>query len=153
MQIWKIRSRTETRQRGSRTRKGPTSTRSWLPVTSTLSVCSTPTKRTPTPSGATWWMLAAKISAGQLLFSKNFFAHLSSTLCTLAVVIFYLCLSLNWWTFFKKRKRRQNRVGLYFRRLDYFVVSDKLKHKICESTIHSNVMGSDHCPISLKMAL
>lgn len=38
-------------------------------------------------------------------------------------------------------------------RLDYFVVSKRFKEHICESLIRSKVMGSDHCPIVLELAL
>jgi len=38
-------------------------------------------------------------------------------------------------------------------RLDYFLVSDRWKGKVYDSQIHSEVMGSDHCPISLLMQI
>lgn len=38
-------------------------------------------------------------------------------------------------------------------RLDYFVLSDRLKKDLCEHAIQQDVMGSDHCPIVLQMAL
>jgi len=38
-------------------------------------------------------------------------------------------------------------------RLDYFVLSENLKSNLCDSIIHSSVMGSDHCPISLRLSL
>jgi len=37
-------------------------------------------------------------------------------------------------------------------RLDYFVISKHLLPKLCESAIRKNVLGSDHCPISLFLA-
>jgi exodeoxyribonuclease III len=42
------------------------------------------------------------------------------------------------------RNSRANNVGW---RLDYFVVSEKLKDKLIDNSIRSKVMGSDHCPI------
>ena len=36
-------------------------------------------------------------------------------------------------------------------RLDYFLVSKKLSDCIVESTIQSNIYGSDHCPITIKI--
>lgn len=36
-------------------------------------------------------------------------------------------------------------------RLDYFVISEKLTSKLCDSLIYKNEMGSDHCPIGLLM--
>jgi len=38
-------------------------------------------------------------------------------------------------------------------RLDYFVVSERLVDNLCDSVIRSKVMGSDHCPLALLMAL
>ncbi|XP_053396966.1 DNA-(apurinic or apyrimidinic site) endonuclease-like isoform X1 [Mercenaria mercenaria] len=38
-------------------------------------------------------------------------------------------------------------------RLDYFVLSERLKEDLCDSVIRKDVMGSDHCPIVLYMAL
>lgn len=34
-------------------------------------------------------------------------------------------------------------------RIDYFIVSDRLKEKVKDSIIHDKVMGSDHCPVEL----
>ncbi len=36
-------------------------------------------------------------------------------------------------------------------RIDYFVVSDKLKHNVKDSQIHAHVIGSDHCPVVLEL--
>ncbi|XP_064359398.1 DNA repair nuclease/redox regulator APEX1 [Dromaius novaehollandiae] len=38
-------------------------------------------------------------------------------------------------------------------RLDYFVLSRRLQGALCDSKIRSKVMGSDHCPITLYLAL
>ncbi|XP_033741551.1 exodeoxyribonuclease-like isoform X2 [Pecten maximus] len=38
-------------------------------------------------------------------------------------------------------------------RLDYFVLSERLKDDLCDSIIQQSIMGSDHCPIMLSMAL
>uniref|UniRef100_A0A6A7FQ54 DNA-(apurinic or apyrimidinic site) endonuclease n=2 Tax=Hirondellea gigas TaxID=1518452 RepID=A0A6A7FQ54_9CRUS len=38
-------------------------------------------------------------------------------------------------------------------RLDYFVLSEKLKSSLCDNIIRSSVMGSDHCPITLLMRM
>ena len=49
-------------------------------------------------------------------------------------------------------------VGLYkcvvndFRRLDYFVISQRLESDLCDNVIRSSVKGSDHCPIVLFLA-
>ena len=38
-------------------------------------------------------------------------------------------------------------------RLDYFVIPTSLEAKLCDSVIRKEVMGSDHCPIVLTMAM
>ena len=38
-------------------------------------------------------------------------------------------------------------------RLDYFVVSERMKDQITEAKINSEVMGSDHCPVELHINL
>ncbi|WP_025226536.1 exodeoxyribonuclease III [Fimbriimonas ginsengisoli] len=38
-------------------------------------------------------------------------------------------------------------------RIDYFLVSSALREKVSAAEIHPNVMGSDHCPISLTLDL
>jgi exodeoxyribonuclease-3 len=52
-----------------------------------------------------------------------------------------------WWTVRSIGAREKN-VGW---RLDFFFVSDDLMKNISESTILKDVMGSDHCPVSLKL--
>ena len=51
-----------------------------------------------------------------------------------------------WWSYMGKARERNT--GW---RIDYFIVSDKLKDKIKDSDIHSHVMGSDHCPVVLQL--
>ena len=36
-------------------------------------------------------------------------------------------------------------------RIDYFVVSQRLKEQITAAAIHADVMGSDHCPVELQL--
>jgi len=49
-----------------------------------------------------------------------------------------------WWTYMFKA--RENNVGW---RIDYFCVSRRLRPSLKEATIHSRVMGSDHCPVGI----
>ncbi|NLP45875.1 MAG: exodeoxyribonuclease III [Epulopiscium sp.] len=51
-----------------------------------------------------------------------------------------------WWSYM--RKSRDRNVGW---RIDYFIVSERLKNKLKDSQIHSHIMGSDHCPVVLEM--
>lgn len=52
----------------------------------------------------------------------------------------------SWWSHFANSRARN--VGW---RIDYFVASDKLKPHIKEAKIHADVMGSDHCPVSITL--
>ena len=52
----------------------------------------------------------------------------------------------SWWSYMFKA--RQNNAGW---RIDYFLVSNRLREKILDATIHSDIMGSDHCPVSLEL--
>lgn len=52
----------------------------------------------------------------------------------------------SWWSYM--RKAREKNVGW---RIDYFIVSDRLKSKIKEASIYQDVMGSDHCPVGLEI--
>ena len=54
----------------------------------------------------------------------------------------------SWWSYM--RKARENNAGW---RIDYFVVSERLKEKIREAKIHVDIFGSDHCPVSVEMEL
>lgn len=51
-----------------------------------------------------------------------------------------------WWSYMYNA--RANNAGW---RIDYFLVSDRLKSKIKDSIIHPEVMGSDHCPVELQI--
>lgn len=51
-----------------------------------------------------------------------------------------------WWSYM--RKSRERNIGW---RIDYFIVSERLKSQLDDAQIHSNIMGSDHCPISLEI--
>ena len=51
-----------------------------------------------------------------------------------------------WWSYMMKA--REKNIGW---RIDYFIVSERLKGKIQDVKIHSQVMGSDHCPVELDI--
>ena len=38
-------------------------------------------------------------------------------------------------------------------RIDYFIASDDLNDKLTDAKIHSDIMGSDHCPVELDIEL
>lgn len=51
-----------------------------------------------------------------------------------------------WWTHWANSRARN--VGW---RIDYFLVSTALKDKVKNAQIHADVMGSDHCPVSIEL--
>jgi len=51
-----------------------------------------------------------------------------------------------WWSY--RFNARANNAGW---RIDYFLVSDRLKDKLIDSKIHPEIFGSDHCPVELKI--
>ena len=50
----------------------------------------------------------------------------------------------SWWSY--RFKAREKNAGW---RIDYFLVSDRMKNRVKEANIHTQVMGSDHCPVEL----
>lgn len=51
-----------------------------------------------------------------------------------------------WWSHFAKSRERN--VGW---RIDYFLVSETLRASIKDAAIHANILGSDHCPVSVTL--
>ena len=54
--------------------------------------------------------------------------------------------SYTWWSYM--HNAREKNIGW---RIDYFILSDRLKEKITEAKIHEDIFGSDHCPVELKI--
>ena len=54
----------------------------------------------------------------------------------------------SWWSY--RFKAREKNAGW---RIDYFVVTDSLKDSIVKAEIHSDIMGSDHCPVMLELEI
>lgn len=51
-----------------------------------------------------------------------------------------------WWSYmFKSRERNTGW------RIDYFVVSNRLQSSVRDAVIHSQILGSDHCPVELLL--
>lgn len=51
-----------------------------------------------------------------------------------------------WWSYLNKARERN--IGW---RIDYFIVSEKIKDGIVDAQIHHEVQGSDHCPVLLEL--
>lgn len=52
----------------------------------------------------------------------------------------------SWWSY--RFSARAKNAGW---RIDYFIVSGALKDKLKDAKIHTDIMGSDHCPVELEM--
>ena len=52
----------------------------------------------------------------------------------------------SWWSY--RFNARKNNAGW---RIDYFIVSERLRERIKSADILSDVMGSDHCPVALEL--
>ena len=54
----------------------------------------------------------------------------------------------SWWSY--RFNARKNNAGW---RIDYFLVSERIADKIIDAKIHTDIFGSDHCPVELEIAL
>ncbi len=54
----------------------------------------------------------------------------------------------SWWSY--RFHAREKNAGW---RIDYFLVSDRLKPEVKDAKIHTEIMGSDHCPVELDLDL
>ena len=54
----------------------------------------------------------------------------------------------SWWSY--RFNARKNNAGW---RIDYFLVSNRIAEKVTATPIHSDVFGSDHCPVGLEIDL
>ena len=52
----------------------------------------------------------------------------------------------SWWSY--RFKAREKNAGW---RIDYFIVSDRLGGQVAQASIHPDIQGSDHCPVSLVL--
>ena len=54
----------------------------------------------------------------------------------------------SWWSYMFKA--REKNAGW---RIDYFVVSERIADKVQAAEIHTEILGSDHCPVSIEIDL
>lgn len=54
----------------------------------------------------------------------------------------------SWWSY--RFNARKNNAGW---RIDYFIVSDRIKDKIQAAEIYCDILGSDHCPVGLDIQI
>ena len=55
-------------------------------------------------------------------------------------------ITYSWWSY--RFQARQKNAGW---RIDYFVVSDRLLPQVQDAKIHTDILGSDHCPVELDL--
>lgn len=55
-------------------------------------------------------------------------------------------ITYSWWSY--RFQARQKNAGW---RIDYFVISERLAGSIADAKIHTDIMGSDHCPVELLL--
>ena len=54
----------------------------------------------------------------------------------------------SWWSY--RFHARENNTGW---RIDYFLISDRLKDRLKDAKIHTEIFGSDHCPVGIEINL
>lgn len=54
----------------------------------------------------------------------------------------------SWWSY--RFRAREKNAGW---RIDYFLTSKRLDDKLVSASIHTDIMGSDHCPVEVKISL
>lgn len=52
----------------------------------------------------------------------------------------------SWWSY--RFKAREKNTGW---RIDYFLISDRLKERLDDAKIHTEIFGSDHCPVEITL--
>ena len=52
----------------------------------------------------------------------------------------------SWWTHWANARERN--IGW---RIDYFLISEKLRYRVKSASIHPEIVGSDHCPVSIEV--
>jgi exodeoxyribonuclease-3 len=52
----------------------------------------------------------------------------------------------SWWSY--RFRSRERNAGW---RIDYFLTSECLKNQLVDAAIHTEILGSDHCPVELKI--
>lgn len=54
----------------------------------------------------------------------------------------------SWWSY--RFKAREKNAGW---RIDYYIISNDIKQNLIDATIHNDILGSNHCPISININL
>ena len=78
------------------------------------------------------YLVALDVSAGFIDSFRHFYPDVTG--------------AYSWWSYIGGARSRN--AGW---RIDYFIVSEKLREKMIDSKIHPQIMGSDHCPVELDI--
>ena len=54
----------------------------------------------------------------------------------------------SWWSY--RFQARQKNAGW---RIDYFIISERLRPQLLDARIHTDILGSDHCPVELELEI
>ena len=54
----------------------------------------------------------------------------------------------SWWSY--RFRAREKNTGW---RIDYFLISERLRQQLIDAKIHTDIMGSDHCPVEVDLDL
>ena len=57
-------------------------------------------------------------------------------------------ITYSWWSY--RFRAREKNTGW---RIDYFLISERLRPQLTDAKIHTDIMGSDHCPVELDLDL
>ncbi len=55
-------------------------------------------------------------------------------------------ITYSWWSY--RFRAREKNTGW---RIDYFLISERLKDRLVDAKIHTDMMGSDHCPVEIVL--
>ena len=87
-------------------------------------------------------------NAGFTIEEREKMAHLKESGFTDTFRFFYPDKTdiYSWWSY--RMNARARNAGW---RIDYFLASDDLKPKLVSASIHTDILGSDHCPVELQI--
>ncbi|MBQ2224642.1 MAG: exodeoxyribonuclease III, partial [Prevotella sp.] len=54
----------------------------------------------------------------------------------------------SWWSY--RFQAREKNAGW---RIDYFLISERLRDKLQTASIHTEIFGSDHCPVEITLSI
>ncbi len=77
---------------------------------------------------------------------EKFTQLLDSGFCDTFRTLYPEQVTYSWWSY--RFKAREKNAGW---RIDYFVISNRMRSMLSDAKIHTEIMGSDHCPVELDL--